>query len=104
MYFQSLSCEPAQLADVGNGLALVQDLQVSRAVVAPALRLDEWVVKVRLGVVHMVEDGGALRLHNAIDCPVDHLLALEDELVLLHSEAYPAQLPGAVFMLGRKPA
>ena len=55
------------------------------------LRPEELVVELRLGVVHSVEDRGVLHLHHPIDRPVNHLLALYDEGVLVDAQAHPAQ-------------
>ena len=71
-----------------------------RVVVAPVLGLEELIVELGLGVLQSVEDARVLYLHHSVDSPVYHMLALDDEGVIVHREAHPAQPPGALLDVG----
>ena len=64
------------------------------------LHLEELVIEFRLCVVHAVEGVGVIHLHHAVDRPIHHLLALDDEDGIIHRQAHPGELPRSVFDTG----
>ena len=76
-----------EIAHVGGGLALVEDLRAKVAVVAPVLGPEELAVEVRLGVLHAVESRRALHGEAALYGVAHDPLCLHDAGVLVHREA-----------------
>ena len=66
------------------------------------LGLEELIVELGLGVLQYVEDARVLHLHRSVASPVLHILALDDKGVIVHREAHPTQLPGAILDAGKE--